>query len=375
MEVIAPATLSRLLGGVYDCAIDPSLWPQTLGDIVEVYDAKMASIFVIEPVTQSIVFAHMWGLDIRQAAADAKIYNPINPLLTAGWYSQIDEPYNLRSFMDPEEFRCTRFYNEFMVRMDWFDYVSATHRKSAQRCTATAVAFNEKHGETTKRELEIMGLLAPHIRRALAIHETLDFKDCRLFDLRNTLDLAPNPILLLDDRGTLAEANRAAERFLSEQQVIRIVQGLLRFDDAEVGSRVDAALIAAARGQNSSGATIALRTSDSRAFAMEVLPLTSPIRQKSAGRAVLALFIQEIGAIEPLPGEVLVKLYGLTPAETRLLVLLAQNMTLREAAATLGVSEATVKTHLQHLFAKTGTSRQAEVIKLAMSALPRPITA
>jgi DNA-binding CsgD family transcriptional regulator len=30
----------------------------------------------------------------------------------------------------------------------------------------------------------------------------------------------------------------------------------------------------------------------------------------------------------------------------------------------LGVAEATVKTHLHHLFAKTGTSRRAELVKL-----------
>jgi DNA-binding CsgD family transcriptional regulator len=33
-------------------------------------------------------------------------------------------------------------------------------------------------------------------------------------------------------------------------------------------------------------------------------------------------------------------------------------------AEALGIGEATVKTHLQHLFAKTDTSRQAELVKL-----------
>ena len=33
-------------------------------------------------------------------------------------------------------------------------------------------------------------------------------------------------------------------------------------------------------------------------------------------------------------------------------------------AEALGISEATVKTHLQHLFAKTGTSRQIDLVKL-----------
>ena len=35
-----------------------------------------------------------------------------------------------------------------------------------------------------------------------------------------------------------------------------------------------------------------------------------------------------------------------------------------EVAEALGIGEATVKTHLQRLFAKTDTSRQAELVKL-----------
>jgi DNA-binding NarL/FixJ family response regulator len=33
-------------------------------------------------------------------------------------------------------------------------------------------------------------------------------------------------------------------------------------------------------------------------------------------------------------------------------------------AAVLGASRSTVKTHLEHLFEKTGTGRQAELVKL-----------
>jgi DNA-binding CsgD family transcriptional regulator len=36
-----------------------------------------------------------------------------------------------------------------------------------------------------------------------------------------------------------------------------------------------------------------------------------------------------------------------------------------ETAATLGIAETTVKTHLHRVFAKTGVSRQADLVKLA----------
>ena len=70
---------------------------------------QLTSIFAIEPMSQSIVFAQMWGDDPVQAAADGKKYNPINPLITAGWHSPIDEPFRLRSVIDPQEFRVHAF--------------------------------------------------------------------------------------------------------------------------------------------------------------------------------------------------------------------------------------------------------------------------
>ena len=154
-------------------------------------------------MSQSIVFAQMWGDDPVQAAADGKKYNPINPLITAGWHSPIDEPFRLRSVMDPQEFRGTRFYKEFMVRKGWFDFIAVTLQKSAQRYTSMSAPLGEERGEVTPQELELMELLAPHVRRALTIHETLGAKDRRIFGLRGALDLAPNPIFLLDDRGAL----------------------------------------------------------------------------------------------------------------------------------------------------------------------------
>jgi DNA-binding CsgD family transcriptional regulator len=49
-------------------------------------------------------------------------------------------------------------------------------------------------------------------------------------------------------------------------------------------------------------------------------------------------------------------------------MLLTQGMTTKNAAEALGTSPTTVKTHIGHLFEKTGTQRQADLVRLAMSA-------
>ena len=48
----------------------------------------------------------------------------------------------------------------------------------------------------------------------------------------------------------------------------------------------------------------------------------------------------------------------------RVLFALVEGGGVPEVAASLGIAETTVKTHLARLFAKTGARRQAELVKL-----------
>ena len=57
--------------------------------------------------------------------------------------------------------------------------------------------------------------------------------------------------------------------------------------------------------------------------------------------------------------------YDLTPAETRVLAGLLAGRTLAETAVALGIAASTAKTHLDHIFAKTDVTRQADLMRLA----------
>jgi DNA-binding CsgD family transcriptional regulator len=71
-----------------------------------------------------------------------------------------------------------------------------------------------------------------------------------------------------------------------------------------------------------------------------------------------------------LPGEAFARLHGLTGAELRVVLALAQGLGAMEAADILGVSEPTVRTHLQRIFSKTGASRQTDLLQLLHSSTP-----
>lgn len=67
------------------------------------------------------------------------------------------------------------------------------------------------------------------------------------------------------------------------------------------------------------------------------------------------------GSVEPNPG-------GMTDRELDVLRLIATGLTNREIASTLFVTEATVKTHINNLFAKIMVSNRAEAVRYAYRA-------
>ena len=68
------------------------------------------------------------------------------------------------------------------------------------------------------------------------------------------------------------------------------------------------------------------------------------------------------------------KTVSLTPAEARVLTLLATYRTLAAIGNQLGIGRPTVKTHVANIYKKLGASTRAEAVKLAETGglLPRP---
>jgi DNA-binding CsgD family transcriptional regulator len=70
------------------------------------------------------------------------------------------------------------------------------------------------------------------------------------------------------------------------------------------------------------------------------------------------------------PKALIRRIFGLTNAEAEVAVRVMRGDGLKPISADLAVSRATVNTHLQHIFDKTDTHRQAEVVRLLLAIVP-----
>ena len=84
------------------------------------------------------------------------------------------------------------------------------------------------------------------------------------------------------------------------------------------------------------------------------------------------MFVQKAGHDASPALEMLTEQFELTPAEVRVLDTIMDHGGVAEVARALKLSPATVRTHLRHVFEKTGVRRQADLVKL-MTSYPAPI--
>ena len=81
-------------------------------------------------------------------------------------------------------------------------------------------------------------------------------------------------------------------------------------------------------------------------------------------QAAAAVFVTAPQTRSALDFSALARTYGLTPAELRMCERLTEGHTLNEAAAHLGISVTTAKTHLARIFSKVGVTRQTDLVAL-----------
>jgi DNA-binding CsgD family transcriptional regulator/PAS domain-containing protein len=199
-----------------------------------------------------------------------------------------------------------------------------------------------------------------------AIGDLLDTSTIERALIAHALDAFRCAVLLTDAEGTILHVNRAAGEMLREGLVIREVGGTLKAMSRAAASALRNAIRLAAKDEIELGRTgpaVRLTAADAPPLFANVLPLAG----NSA--TIAAIFI----ALPPdhhHSAAVVAAAFGLTPAETRVLASLLTGLTVAETARDLGVVKATARSHLDHIFEKTGVTRQAELFRLAAQLVP-----
>lgn len=361
--------LSPLLDLVYDASTDPNAWPALLESLRRATRSSVAVAYSKDPRRGGV--DHLWVDGLGED------FFPLMP-----HYMPQDE-WDRRRHLVAEgtavvgeevisnrELRGKEVYADFLRPAGMARLCCAMGVNRADRVELLSAFRRETDPEFGADELALMDALAPHVRRAFRIFER--FSKASELIAADALDLLSFGAFVVDGRRKVGLVNRAGEALVRRGDLI-LRNGELRLP-VHADQRAFEAAVAQAAQPRSAQPRAALipvqRSAGAQPLRLWVLPL--PRRERMLGPAPLprmAVFAVEPDRPVEAPSHLLRSAFGMSPAEARLALALANGSTLQEHADLQGVTVRTVRTQLQSLFDKTESRRQPELVRALMAAL------
>lgn len=362
-------TVSALIGDIYDAALDPALWPGVFDGISAYVGVAHTSLVSHDNIRRNAELYFISSGDSHYQQLYFDSYCKINPLFPTIVFRNIEEALPFTDVVPRDELCRTRFGREWLAPQGFIDGVFSVVEKWRTGCAMFSVIRNARQGFADQETHRRFALLIPHVRRSLLIGRVIDLHRVEAAALADTLDTLAAAMFLVDARGRLVHLNLSGHDMLAEAKVLKAMSGRLHAVDAQADQALGDIFATAPVGDltlGRRGVALPLKARDGERYVANVLPLTTGTRRKAgiSYAAVAVVFVRKAAPDLPTLPEAVAQEFHLTPAEIRVLFSIVDVGGVPEVASILGISDNTVRTHLQHVFEKTETNRQTELVKL-----------
>lgn len=354
---------SQLIGAIYDAGLDPGLWPQVLDRLARSFGSCSVHLsvdyFAMTPGHMISV-----GTDPAYAQRYGAFYASRNVIWQRATQRPLDEIMTDRTIMPKDELRRSEFFNDFLRPQQGEEILVSVALQKTDSATTVTLWRPERFGPWERKQMTALAALTPHLRRALRVNHSVG-------DLRFAHDLANEAlhrlghgIVLVGAQAQLLFANRAAEAMLGDAGGLHVERRRLaahRTADTAALHR----LIAGAA-QNGNGGSLVIARDARPALIVLVMPMRAEACSLIHDPPSAVVFIKDLERPTKLVLTAFVRYFALTPAQAALAREMIRGDGVAAAATRLGISYATARTHLLHIFQKTETRRQAELIRLML---------
>lgn len=222
-----------------------------------------------------------------------------------------------------------------------------------------------------KAERRLLDELLPHLARAVELHRKLCHAELQSELGIRALDYLAHGVVLVDDDGQIVLMNQLAKSIISQSDGLSVTDNTLIAGSREADRELKRLLREAGSNHtefrfSGGGAMLAKRPSGRRPYSILVSPLKAHPFFVDRHSSAVAIFLSDPESEIEAPEQMLLRLYDLTPAESRLALVLLQGVNLSEAARRIGITRNTAHTQLQSIYAKTRVRRQSELMALLL---------
>lgn len=363
----------QIVASFYEASLDETTWPVALDRLRTEVGADACALATHDFTSGSGRIVQAVGIEPESMAAYARRFSRFNVWLQQEeWFSRAAAVIEGSQLVERSEIAESIFYRDWLKAVKLFDHVFVILERRDSMVTFLMLGRAETQGPFSKPAITNLEGLAAELSRSYRTGNTARRLQAFRKSAVELLDTLPIGVVLLNLAGGVVSANRAARAVLDAGEPLYRANGGLA---VEIGGRrlkirdwVAQAVAADAEGGRSEPhALLVPRPTGQR-------PLTLLLTATAGGAAsfdeetpVAVLYVGDIERGVQLDHTRVAKLYGLSRAESRVAALLASGYRLDQTAEILGVAYETVRKHLKQIFSKTGTFRQAELVRMLVT--------
>jgi DNA-binding CsgD family transcriptional regulator len=361
--------LQQLVSSIYDAALDESYWPQVIGQLARSFNADQGIMRVMNPKFDNVrqVYAH--NKDAKWDRPYNQYYKNSDPWLKMV-RPQDDYLACTHNVLSDREYKKLEFYADFISPQNiHYGMGGFLHAGNKKKCY---LSFHRPYRGSgfESNFFQAFKSLVPHVKKSMLINELTSDMDFENSLLRDSLDQCNSPLLLVKKDAEILFMNSQAEALIRQQPGILIKRGFLTVLPNEANNElkriIHQAVDRSAKTDFKRGGGMCFSDANKKiSLSIMISPLNpGRINRDIPGDECALLSLNTNKPRGSFSVEMLISLYGFTPAEARLVEPLCQGLTLAQIADKFGLSKNTLRTQLRSCFRKTGVARQSDLINM-----------
>jgi len=364
------ANEDAIVRSIYDAALDDHAWQDLPRLISQYLDGESAVIWFAEGESAPDFASFNQSPELLSRYAEHFRFVDLFTKAVLG-HDLYSTAFDGADLIGEHTLRQSEFYYDFLRVADILPNIGAHMHLGPGLISAvgvfrsvTASAFKDVHKE------KLQSLIA-HLEQMLMLRRHLSSQRLGLEMTKAALHSLPSGIVICDKQAHVLFANAAAEAIVASHGAISLHPASHTIAAGTPEHSVELRRLICEAAQSRPGGALCLSDESGDRVLVVVSPLP-PALDEIPERALVTLRseMDSLGAV----AEMLVALFGLTAAEADLAWSLMQNQSLASIQLRRGVSENTIRSQLAHVFAKTRTGNQRELVRL-LSMVPATVAA
>lgn len=355
---------------IYGTLAEPDLWPAVMEQICGTFNAEGASMIHHDfGAKRGFMRCHCGHVAPATDAAYNGAMNAHNPWLHSDMPYRPDTVFLGTEILPDAELVRTEFYRTYLRPLGLQHRLCGVVARDGMETEFVTILRRRGTRSFGGREKARLKTILPHLSQALALERRLVRQQEERSALFEMLDHIPVACLLLNQGCRVRFMNRSAQALMARRDGLTVRAGQLvaprKREAMSLRSLVAQVASRAPTAREQEDHLVISRGADRPPLLLTLFPVDRRrIEPDGQIDSLVAVLTKDPDGEEQGSICSFAEAYGLTPAEERLITLLAEGHGLFDAARALGVTRNTARTHIRHVYGKLGVHRQADIIRL-----------